>query len=215
MSKGLIRHGVRAGLLVLIALAAPPVAGKDLGVSGRTFPIIETDILETMKGKLQEAERTGKVDQLNQEFLARSRARIQRPTPVAGLVKTTAPRSFLYDPSIVVPEDYADQNGRVFARRGDLINPLVRMPNYQPTLIFIDGDDPAQLQFGLRRLHQAGEENARLILVKGAPIDLMQKNRVEMFFDQEGSLTAKFGLRQVPAVIVREGDKLRVNEVLP
>jgi len=201
--------------LAAIALISGPAGAKDLGTYGKTFPIRETDLLEHLKRKLMAAKESGRIDQLNQAFAARAKRSIERPPPVAGLVATVTPRSFLFDPSIIVPQDYADHDGRVFARAGERINPLQRLPEFKTILVFIDGDDPRQVAFGLARLRKEGAERVRLILVKGAPLELMRKVKTPLYFDQHGRLASHFGLRQIPAIVAREGDRLRVSEVRP
>ena len=44
-------------------------------------------------------------------------------------------------------------------------------------------------------------------------LDLMRQWQTRIYFDQGGILTAKFGITQVPAVIVQDGDRLRIEEV--
>jgi len=200
----------------LAAMGGPPVAqAADLGVRGALFPIIEVDLLDLIAAKLKAAKASGRIDALNQAFAKRSVASVERPAAVPGLTPTRDPRSWLYDPSYTVPRDYADQNGRVFAHAGDRINPLLRMPNFDRVMVFFDGDDAAQVAFALAALHRYGAARTRLILVKGSPVELMQREKTPVFFDQLGLLTDKFRLAQTPAIIVREGDRLRISEVRP
>ena len=205
----------RAAASLIALLAAAPASAADLGVYGATSPIIEVDVLETIAGRLRAAERSGKIETLNREFAARAKKRIERPPPVAGLTRTERPRSFLFDPSIAVPQDLADHEGRVFARAGERINPLEKLPGYDRELVFLDGDDPAQVAFGLKRLKASGQSRVYLVLTSGAPLELMRRHKAPFHFDQAGSLSARFGLRQVPATVVREGLALRVSEVRP
>jgi hypothetical protein len=41
----------------------------------------------------------------------------------------------------------------------------------------------------------------------------MRKEKVEVFFDQSGYLTQKFGFSHLPAVVEKDGLALRVTEV--
>lgn len=203
---------VAAALCVLIC---GPAAAADLGVHGETSAIVETDVLEMIAGRLKAAQASGKIDRLNREFADRAAKRIQRPEPVASLTRTSEPRSYLFDPSITVPQDFADHEGRVFARAGERINPLARLPGFDKELVFLDGDDPKQVSFALGRLKAKGAHRVYLILTSGAPLELMRRHKTAFYFDQAGSLTQRFGLRQVPAVVAREGMALRVREVTP
>ena len=205
-------------LVTLMSTAAtlPLVAGAhDLGTEGTTFDIIEADLLKMMSKKLHEAQANGSIDRLNREFAERAQKRIMNPPAVVGVTDTTKPKTWLYDPSIIVPQDYADQNGVVFAHKGDRINPLERVPTYNDVLVFIDGKDPRQVKFAMAQKKQYGAERVRLILTDGSAIDLNRQNNMMFYFDQEGILTRKFGITQVPATVTRESNLLRISEIMP
>ena len=201
--------------LAVSAVATAPSAAKDLGVQGALFPISETDIMAFLAARLQAAKASGKAEQLNRAFAARARQSLMRPPPVEGLVTTREPRTWLFDPTYVVPEDIADQNGRVFAHAGQVVNPLQAMPDFDRVYVFIDGDDPRQVALGMAQLRKTGSTRTRVILVKGSPVELMRTEKTPLYFDQAGIMSTRFGLHQVPAVVVREGDKLRISEVAP
>lgn len=207
--KRILLGGIVAGVLA----AAAPVSAGDLGTHGQTFNIGEEDILVMIARQLRLAESSGRMGEMQEEFKKRVQARVERPTPVPGIVKTVEPRSWLFDPSIIVPQDFADQRGRVFARQGQSINPLERLPGFDRVLIFLDGDDPAQVDWAVAQMRTVGEQRARLILTKGAPLELMRRRRVQFYFDQEAKLSTHFGIRQVPARIEKEGNRLRIQEV--
>jgi conjugal transfer pilus assembly protein TraW len=203
-----------AAAALLMAAASPALAG-DLGTHGQTFDIAERDILEMISEQLKRAEASGRMGQLQDEFKRRVQAKVERPNPVPGLVRTVEPRSWLFDPSIIVPQDFSDHRGRVFARAGQRINPLERLPGFDRILIFLDGDDAALAQLANGPIHLGGEHRVRLILTKGAPMELMRRRRVQFYFDQEAKLSTHFGIRQVPARVEKDGDKLRISEVRP
>jgi conjugal transfer pilus assembly protein TraW len=206
---------VLAGLLAAVGLAPAGARGGDLGVRGTLFPILEPDLIDYLRSKLEQAKASGKVEKLNRDFEARSRQTIEHPSPVAGLTTTSEAKSWLFDPSMVVQADISDTRGHVFAHKGDVINPLQHLSNYDRVLVFIDGDDPRQVQYASAEVRKFGPERTKAILVKGSPLELMRAERTQFFFDQMGALTKKFGFHHVPAEIVREGDNLRISEVLP
>lgn len=203
-----------AAAALFMAAASPALAG-DLGTHGQTFDIAERDILEMISEQLKRAEASGRMGQLQDEFKRRVQAKVERPNPVPGLVRTVEPRSWLFDPSIIVPQDFSDHRGRVFARAGQRINPLERLPGFDRVLIFLDGDDAAQVDWAVGQLREGGEHRVRLILTKGAPMELMRRRRVQFYFDQEAKLSTHFGIRQVPARVEKDGDKLRISEIRP
>ena len=209
--------GFRKMAMALCAatMIASPAAAGDLGTMGYTFPIGERDILDYVAAQIAKAKASGKLPAMQREFTERVKKRVERPKAVEGLRTTEAPRSWLFDPSITVPQDYRHPDGRVFAHAGDRINPLERMPGFDRVMILVNGDDPAQVAFGLKKLKQVGVQRGRLILTNGAPLELMRKNKVQIYFDQEGRITGHFGVRQVPAVIERDGLRMRISEVRP
>jgi len=97
---------------------------EDLGTYGETFPIQEKSLLEVIKTKLKSLAESGKLAGHQKTILKKAKEQLNRPTPVKGLAKTTTPRSFPYDPSIMVPYDLKDHEGRVFQEKGTMVNPL-------------------------------------------------------------------------------------------
>lgn len=204
-----------AAVAAAAILSANPAAAGDLGVVGQTFRIIETDILEMIGRRLRQAEQEGRLDQLQRAFQERVQRKVERPNPAPGIRTTTAPRTWLFDPTIEVDKDYADHRGVVFARQGQRINPLERLPGFDRVMLFLDGDDPRQVEWAVRQLREHGEQRTRLILTKGAPMELMRSRRVQFYFDQEARLVTHFSIQQVPAKVEREGSRLRISELKP
>ena len=54
--------------------------------------------------------------------------------------------------------------------------------------------------------------NAKIIFVKGSPIEAMTSRKRRFYFDQEGKLTSKFGIEHTPAVVRQTGRVMRVSE---
>ena len=199
----------RAVLLALFAAAsvAPPAAAKDYGQVGTVFPVIEPDLLRVIEAKLRSMQATGQIDAMNQRLADRTRAKVNRPDPVAGIERASKPRSWLYDPSIVIDHDIRDQKGQLVAAKGKRVNPLDYVVIKTP-LVFIDGDDNAQVAWAMKRY----DDKAKLILVRGAPLELMTARQRRFYFDQNGTLTTKFGITAVPAVVEQAGKAMRVTE---
>lgn len=194
-----------AGLLY----AAIPAAAKDYGQQGTVFPIVEPDLLEQIRAKLQRLEASGETARLNADLKKRTIAQVNRPEPVAGLRVASSPRQWMFDPTITVEADIRDDKGRLIISAGTRVNPLDTV-SLRQKLIFIDGDDAAQLAWAIK-VHKAAD--AKLILVKGAPLDLMRTRQRRFYFDQGGSLVKRFGIHAVPAIVEQQGRILMVREV--
>jgi conjugal transfer pilus assembly protein TraW len=199
----------RAVLFLSVAVAAlsPPAAAKDYGQVGTVFPVIEPDLLRVIEAKLKSMQATGQIDAMNQRLADRTRAKVNRPDPVAGIERASKPRSWLYDPSIVIDHDIRDQKGQLVAAKGKRVNALDYVVIKTP-LVFIDGDDDAQVAWAMKRY----DDKAKVILVRGAPLELMTKRQRRFYFDQNGTLTSKFGITAVPAVVEQAGKAMRVTE---
>ena len=200
---------VLSGAMILSAVPHAALA-RDYGQQGAVFPVIETDLLSVIQNKLATMQASGALDRANKELAARTEARVKRPPPVKGIVVASQSRSWIHDPTITVEQDLRDAKGRVVVARGTRVNPLDTVPLRQ-RLVFLDGDDPAQVAWAMGRTTAL---NAKLILVRGSPFALMKAEQRRFYFDQSGTLTTKFGVRAVPAVIEQAGRTLRVSEIV-
>lgn len=204
----------RRGQAVLAAMAALSIAvqAQDLGVIGPVYPIAEPSLLEVIISQLREADATGRLARLRRDAQANVRRAIEQPAAVAALAKTTQPRSFYYDPSIVVPYAITDSEGRVIATPGTRVNPLDTV-SLSKTLLFIDARDAGQVRRAESILEQQ-QGKVKLILTGGSYLDLMRLWRRPVYYDQHGQLVEKLGIRHVPALVSQEGKRLRIDEIL-
>ena len=201
------------GFLIGACLIAVPAQARDYGQQGALFPITEPDLLEQIQRKLMALQASGATAKLNEDLKRRTIAKVNRPAPVSGLGIASAIRSWAFDPTISVAEDISDDKGRLIMAAGTRVNPLDTVPLRQ-TLVFLDGDDPAQLDWATKNF---GSSAAKLILVNGAPLQLMRGKQRRFFFDQGGKLVRHFNIKAVPATVKQQGRLLLVTEhpVLP
>ena len=61
-------------------------------------------------------------------------------------------------------------------------------------------------------MRRYGASRAKLILVKGAPLELMKSRQRRFYFDQGGTLVKRFGIRAVPASVEQQGRVLVITE---
>ncbi len=101
-------------------------------------------MLQLITQRLQSLQSSGQWDQTMDAFKQRVIENSQRPAPVEGIKRAEKYEQRWFDPSIRLTEDLKDNEGRVFARKGDVVNPLKTVPFVQ-TLYFINGDDADQL----------------------------------------------------------------------
>ena len=194
----------------LFAIMPHTALARDYGQAGAVFPVVETDLLSVIRGRLEAMQASGATETMNRKLAARTRARVERPTAVAGIVTAVAPRSWIYDPTITVGQDLRDARGVVLVAAGTRVNPLNTV-GLRQRLIFLNADDPVQLKWALSN---STALNAKLILVGGSPFASMKSAQRRFFFDQSGTLTTKFGIRAVPAVVEQAGRQLRIREIV-
>ena len=199
----------RWALILGFCLAMPVNAGY-LGVYGNTWEIAEPDLLDALMAKLKVMEKAGKLKLLEQEAKRQALATIETPKPVPGITKARQSRKWTFDPSVRVPETIKDHLGNVIAPVGMVVNPLEYTSLTKP-LLFIDARDKRQVRFA--RAFVGREPRAKVILVGGSWLDLTREWKRQVFYDQAGFITGRFGIRQVPAVVRQQGKVLAIEEL--
>ena len=194
-------------------LLSSVTAASDLGTWGDLWPVAEPDMLTVIEQRLQALQQSGEMDKKMGDFKERVVRNSQRPPPVAGITRAVRYEKRWFDPSVRVDRDLADGHGNVFARAGQVFNPLAVVP-FNQTLLFIDGDDPDQLAW-VRRLKPA-RLVSRIILGRGNIAQTSVALDSRIFFDQNGVLTSRFGISQVPARVTAAPSGLRLRvEIIP
>jgi len=164
----------------------------------------------------------GKLKQLNdQGVMAREQQTMQdyvknillNPPPVPGLKRTDTPRTFYYDPSMILQEDLRTSEGKMIYKAGTRLNPADFIP-FKKTIVFLDADDSDQVAWF--KAWSANNTKPRLIVLVGGPIfTIMNDWQQRVYFDQEGRITQRLGIQQVPAIVKQHENRLQIDEVLP
>ena len=206
MRRPIVFRSLAAAWLVL-SLFAVQARAEDLGVRGATWPIAEPDLLVEIEARLVDMQRSGELARLEREARARALARLEAPEPVAGIAPARAPRSRLFDPGTVLDRDLRGADGTLVAARGTRIDPLAHVPLTRD-LLFIDGRREVEVAWALGR-----KDASKIVLLAGRPLALARRHARPFFFDQGGRLAARLGLERTPSLVVREGTRLRIDEI--
>lgn len=182
--------------------------GKKPGHMGEMYPIAEQDMLTTIQTRLKAMEASGEMAREQEAFKQRVIENTLRPKPVEGLTLAQENTTHYIDPSLTVSEDLKDHQGRVFARKGQVINPLDTVP-FTDTLYFIDADNPQQLAW--MKKQNPGTLTYRVILVNGDVREATNALNTRIYFDQDGSLSRKFELKTIPARVTMAEDRRRLR----
>jgi conjugal transfer pilus assembly protein TraW len=197
----------RACLIVLLC-GLGTARAADLGTWGDLYPIAEPDLVGTIKQRLGDMEKSGELAQKQDEFKQRVIENSLRPAPVRGLAIARENTTRLYDPTFIVSQDISDQQGTVFAKKGQRVNPLDSVP-FAQTLYFIDADDQRQLAWFKNQ--KSTTLSAKVILVNGDIAQATKALGTRIYFDQDGVLTKKFALTAVPARVTAAPDGLHLQ----
>lgn len=209
-------------MAVSAAHAAPEITGAlppgapeyrpSVDIIGPVHPVIEPDLIAWMKGRA--------VAQFTPEVLARMQKEHRETTrqyaehpPGTSLPRTTEPVTRWFDPSITVPYDLRDHEGRIIHPAGTTINPL-EWRSLTRQILFFDATDEEQVQWA-KVVSTREKWHVKPIIVAGAPLELGRQWQRPVSFDQHGLLVEKLGIRQVPAIVRQEGNRLRIDEVVP
>lgn len=183
---------------------------KDLGVHGKIYNIIETDLSQNIQNKLTSLEESGELKKLQKQWQKQAIQRAERPKAVEGLSKAVKTREYTYDPSVTSNKDIFDHQGNIIIKKGTKVNPL-HYQNLPQRLLFINGDDDLQVKWALKKSKQ---HQSLIVLTKGNVMQLMRDNRARIYFDQNGHLIKTFNIQNLPAEIYQEKDILKVREVV-
>lgn len=151
--------------LIALLIWGQSVAAADLGTWGDLWPVKEPDMLTVIMQRLTALEQSGEMGRKMDAFKERVIRNSLRPPAVPGIGRTEKYGSRLFDPSVRLAADIRDNEGRVFARQGEVMNPLQYVP-FNQTLYFINGDDPAQVAWMKRQTPPTLE--SKIILVQGS-----------------------------------------------
>ena len=202
---------VSAPLVLGLMLGATGARAMDLGVIGPTYEISEPHLLQMIEQRLRAKERSGELGRLEAQVRERGIATVKNPPPVTGLRATDAVRTFYFDPSFTLDRNILGPQGELLFAAGTRKNPL-EVVSLSRHLLFFDARDPRQVGRA-RQLIALYQGRVKPILVGGAYLDLMQSWHLPVYYDQQGLLTRRLGITQVPALVSQDGLRLRIDEL--
>lgn len=198
--------------ILIMGLMVGSCLAKDFGVIGHTFPIIEENLLAFIQRRLSHLVQRGEISAHQKRIQENIEKRIKRPTPVVGLTKAQERRTWRIDPTFSFPIDIKDSGGSIFYKKGTRVNPL-KLISLSKSLLFIDGDDPQQVEWAVELFHKVSSSKPKIILTNGSPFDLENQHGIRFYFDQGGKLTHKWGILHTPAEIKQREDLLVAEEI--
>ena len=182
---------------------------KNLGTWGSVYPITEEDFTKFIHERLLALKNSGKLREIQNNFVRRVKAHTLRPMPVAGLTTTDNPKTVYYDPTFILQHDIKDATGKTLFPAGTTVNPLKKVKLHE-ALFFLDADDTRQIKWALK--NEKHYNFVKYILVNGDIKDATKALHNRVYFDQYGKLTGKLGITHIPCIVTQKGLKLQIKE---
>ena len=190
--------------LLLFLLAFQSLAGQDLGVVGKTYEILEEDLVEVFKRQAQASVENGKWDSMLKEGEKNAKSYAKRP-PGTFLPRATESKFRRFNPTLIMPSDIRDAEGRLLYPAGTQVNPL-QVKSFTKTLAFFDADDLEQVTWANNNVAKFSQIVP--ILVRGEITSLSQSWNRQIFFDQGGrdggKLIHHFGINSLPSLVYQK-----------
>jgi conjugal transfer pilus assembly protein TraW len=198
----------RFAVALIACFSASLALAEDLGAIGPTYPIAERDLMEVFKARAQARVDDGTWGKVMQQQTEKMKAYAARP------IGKRLPRALEYsvrffDPTIVLEDNISDQDGKILFQKGTRVNPF-DYRNYQKTLCFLDGDDEQQVEWA--KAYCLDPLNAKAILTNGPIIELSNRLKARLFFDQYARLVSHFGIKALPTVVRQSGKVFAIEE---
>ena len=155
--------------LFVITAFSPTVHAEELPANAQTFHL-DPDAREEFKDVIRRKERTGELAAFWKAYRDETIEAIKHPEPL-GVRSDYTPRVEMRPVRFVVPADYRDERRNIVVLKGTVVEPLKALP-LSTGLIFIDGRDPAQVDYAIAR---GRATPLKIVLTAGSPFDLRVK----------------------------------------
>jgi len=198
----------------------------ELGKYSQTYPVTERSILELIHERLVAFKENGTLQTWEDDFKQTVKDHTVRPNPVKGLTITLDPEQRFFEPTFTLKSDVYDQNGLILYAKGTTVNPLDQSTwpakmqkfkfniKYDYELIFLDADDPKQLNWTKERMTKLtkGQQRFKIILINGNVVEAAKYLDHRVYFDQKAVLTKKFKLTHIPVSINQDKTHFVIQE---
>ncbi len=196
---------VTTGLLALACIGeAQAEVTKNLGTVGTTYPVIEPDVVMQLKERAIHKS-------IEEQRRLLGQLKKYQPGDMHPLPRATANRSFPVDMTYTLEHDLRDGEGKIIYPKGFTFNPLDYVP-FSEGLVIIDGDDPEQVEWFIHSPY-ARNHRARLLITGGYAYELSRQLQRAVYYLTD-VMAKRLHLTAVPAVVIREGNRLSVREIL-
>ncbi|MFQ5779175.1 MAG: hypothetical protein ACE5HN_00145 [Nitrospiria bacterium] len=171
---------------------------------GPVYPIIEPDWLTWLPKEAEKRFRE-KPPTLSRDQIRKA---IARQMPEIDLPEVRVPRTYVIDPSMRVNHPVTDHTGKIVVPAGGRLNPLVQLPSFRP-IIVINGTRERQVAWA------AGLSEKPLLLITAGDLFDLSRRIGRRVYPVPRGLIERFAIERLPVILSRDGERIRVEEVVP
>jgi conjugal transfer pilus assembly protein TraW len=188
-------------ILVFGLLPASFASGKNLGAIGRTYPIVELDLVEEI---------TAAIDYEKLARIMAEQRRNYQAKDIHALLTAKRDRTFLVDMTYTLDHDIVDENGQIMYPRGLTWNPLDYV-SLQGPLVVINSEDEKQVEWFLKSPYNKNRQ-IKLLISGGFAAPLIKQLDRPVFYLTK-TIADRLQLAAAPCVITQNGKKMMVQEI--
>lgn len=176
---------------------------------GPTYAIAEPDMLAVLESRLVSMRQSGELERRQREYRDRILRQVESPSVAVELPAAATRSSHFFDPAYIAPTEIRDHGGKVVVAKGARINPL-ELVGWSRQLLFVDGRHADQVALAERL---SRDPLIRPVLTAGSYTRLMRRWQRQVYFDQGGRLVRRFVISALPARVLQDGARLRIDQI--
>ncbi|MBU0665271.1 MAG: hypothetical protein KJ990_12100 [Proteobacteria bacterium] len=187
-------------ILGLLLLASPAYA-KQLGTIGPVYPVVEPDLVEELKARVDQEKMAKIMEEHKQQYKAKD---------IHTLPTALKDRTFVVDMTYTLDHDIPGEDGEIMFKQGLTWNPLdyVSLPG---GLVVINGEEPKQVKWFEKSPYYQNRQ-IKLLVSGGYAAPLMKQLQRPVFYLTK-IMADRLQLAAAPCVIMQEGKRMMVHEV--
>ncbi|MBU4168962.1 MAG: hypothetical protein KKE10_14115 [Proteobacteria bacterium] len=173
---------------------------KNLGTIGTTYPVVEPDLVEEVKARIDKVKMAKIMEEHRHSYKAKD---------IYALPTAKRDRTFFVDMTYTLDHDIPGENGKIMYKRGLTWNPLDYVS--PPELVVINGEDAKQVEW-FKKSPYYKNLKIKLLTSAGFAAPLIKQLQRPVFYLTK-TIADRLQLTATPCVITQNGKKMMVQEV--
>ena len=195
-------------IAIMGSLTLFPVNGAlavDLGVVGKTYPIVERDASDELKERVKSVNWQKMLEKNGIE-----RMKKYKPDTIKSLPRATEDRVRMVSMNYTLEFDITDGKGNIIYPKGYMFNPLDFM-TYTRIIVVINGADRDQVEW-FKKSPYYKKSNVMILITDGNYYDLSGELGQPVYFAHE-KIVSRLQLNHVPSVATQKKRMMEVSEI--